>query len=254
MVNGQFKMYELKKVKFKIEKEKLKKVNAQYYITPKIFTMISTTNTIHIEKKKRLCSVCKSQYHNSRTCSYHDVFGWGSDFITETEKKLNDEQHNKLIEGCDIARKKFEIHSARNLQMIERRINRYIIPYSSQNGNPPLLNYLEVYGRPYNATFDKHFWTNEAWVEHIHSVNKKSERQLSNRYVKYYSFVKKCNSFVDKLNFTIEKSKKCEKDIIHTLAAVTKKHHLPLEICEYIFEYVYTCPYDQNHDILHYVN
>ena len=127
-----------------------------------------------------------------------------------------------------------------------------IIPYTSLNGNPPALDYLEVYGKPYNATYNKYIWSNEEWIEQSNFNIKKSKRQISSRYVKYYSVLKQCNSFVDKLNFTIEKSKKCKKYIIHNLGTVVKE--LPLEICKYIVEYAYTCPYDQNHDILHYVN
>ena len=216
--------------------------------------MISTTTTINIEKK-RGCSICKSLHHDSSSCEMYFVFGWGSDFITEKEKKLNSERHKELARWCEYARTDFEDASARTLRHIEIMTNDYIIPYSSQNGNPPLLNYLEVYGSPYNAPAEKWFWTNEAWVDHIHALNKRSERHLSDRYGNYYSLtIKNCNSFVDKLNHTIKKSKKCEKDIIHNLDAVSKKHGLPLEICKYIVDYVYMCPYEDGEEILYYEN
>ena len=220
--------------------------------------MISTT-TIHIEKKKTQrrgrCSGCKSQYHNMRRCP--DVFGWWAGFITEKEKKLNDLKHNILIELCDRVGKSFEEASARNLQYIEIMTNDYIIPYSSQNGNPPLLNYWDVYGSPYNMPSGRLTWirSNESWIEHIQDVIKKSEIRLDNQYGKnYYEKIHDCNGFVDKLNFTIKKSKKFEKDTLHNVNAVSKKHHLPLEICKYIAEYVYTCPYEDGEEILYYEN
>jgi len=217
--------------------------------------MISTSTTIAREPKKRLCSVCKSPHHNSRGCRYIDVFGWWAGFITEEEKKLNDVKYNRMIERRDRARKNFEEASARNLRHIEIMTNDYIIPYSSQNGNPPLLDYLEVYGTPYDSSGRWMIRSNEDWIEHIKYVIKKSEIRLSNRYGNFYSEkIRDCNGFVDKLNFTIEKSKKREKDIIHNVNVVSKKHNMPVEICKYIVEYVYTCPYEDGEEILYYEN
>ena len=217
--------------------------------------MISTTTNIYIEKKKRLCSVCKSPHHNSKTCRYIDVFGWRAGFITKEEKKLNEVKYNQMIKRRDTAKKIYEEASTIHLRHIEIMTNDYITPYSSQNGNPPLLNYFDVYVTPYDPSGRWMIRSNEDWIEHIQDVLKKSERRLFNRYGKYYFFtLKNCNSFVDKLNFTIEKSKKREKDIIHNVNVVSKKHNLPVEICKYIIEYVYTCPYDQNYNILYYEN
>ena len=163
----------------------------------------------------------------------------------------------KLISNrrAPTAKKIYEEASTIHLRHIEIMTNDYITPYSSQNGNPPLLNYFDVYVTPYDPSGRWMIRSNEDWIEHIQDVLKKSERRLFNRYGKYYFFtLKNCNSFVDKLNFTIEKSKKREKDIIHNVNVVSKKHNLPVEICKYIIEYVYTCPYDQNYNILYYEN
>ena len=148
--------------------------------------------------------------------------------------------------NCDYKRNKFEIQSAITLQVIERRIREDIIPYTSQNGNPPLRSV---------PACDRHHTTNELWIEHIHTLNKQSERRLFKKYGEdYYSSITWCNTFVDKLNFTIKKSKKFEKDTLHNVNAVSKKHHLPLEICNNIAEYIYKCPYEDGEEILCYEN
>ena len=135
-------------------------------------------------RRRRRCSGCKSQYHNIRECKWYFVFGWGSSFITDWEKKLNSERHEELVGLCEYARTK---------------------------------------------------------------------RHLPGFHGGYYSLtLKNCNSFIDRLNFTIEKSKKCEKDIIHNVNIVSKKHHLPLEIYNYIAEYIYKCPYKDGDEKLCY--
>jgi hypothetical protein len=217
--------------------------------------MISTSTTIACEQKKRLCSVCKSPHHNSRGCRYINVFGWSAGFITKEEKKLNEVKYNQMIEQLDTARKKFEEASDRHLRHIEIMTNDYIIPYSSQNGNPPLRDYLEVYVTPHDISGRWMIRSNEDWIEHIQYGLKKSETRLYNRYGKYYfEKLRNCNGFVDKLNFTIKKSRKREKDVINNVNVVSKKHHLPVEIWKYIVEYVYTCPYKDGKEILYYEN
>jgi len=176
-------------------------------------------------------------------------------FITKEEKKLNEVKYNQMIEQRDRAKKMFEEASSRHLRHIEIMTNDYITPYSSQNGNPPLRDYLEVYVTPYDISGRWMIRSNEDWIDYIHYLNKKSERRLFNKYGKYYfEKIRNCNGFVDKLNFTIEKSRKCEKDIIHNVNVVSKKHHLPVEIWKYIVEYVYTCPYKDGEEILYYEN
>ena len=210
--------------------------------------MSATTANITNNKIRR-CTSCKSSHHNSRGCRYINVYGWCAGFITEAEKKLNDDKHNKLIERRDTARKSFEEASSRHLRHIEIMTNDYITPYSSQNGNPPLRDYLDVYKTPYDPSGRWMIRSNEDWIEYIHYLNKKSETRLYNRYGKYYfEKLRDYNSFVDKLNFTIEKSKKYEKDVIHNVNVVSKKHHLPVEIWKYIVEYAYTCPYNKTLD------
>ena len=210
---------------------------------------MSATTAKITNNKIRRCTSCKSPHHNSRGCRYINVFGWYAGFITKEEKKLNEVKYNQMIEQRDTARKKFEEASARHLRHIEIMTNDYIIPYSSQNGNPPLRDYLEVYVTPHDISGRWMIRSNEDWIEHIQYVLKESETELYNRYGKYYfEKLRDCNSFVDKLNFTIEKSKKHEKEIIHNVNVVSKKYHLPVEIRKYIVECAYTCPYNKTLD------
>ena len=195
-------------------------------------------------RRRGRCSGCKSRYHDIRTCHDIDIFGWCAGFITEKEKKLNDENLEQKKWNCDYTRNRFEIQSAITLQHIERNIRNYIIPYTSQKGNPPLRSVMAC---------DRHHTTNELWIDHMHTLNKNSERRLFKGYGEhYYRSIKWYNTFVDKLNFTIKKSKKFEKDTLHNVNAVSKKHHLPLEICNNIAEYIYKCPYEDGEEILYY--